>query len=39
MSIKKISKDQPESFEFNDKSLDIAKKLFLIIQMENNRVL
>ena len=26
MSIKKISKDQPETFEFNEKSLEIAKK-------------
>ena len=26
MSIKKVSKDQPNSFEFNEKSLDIAKK-------------
>ena len=27
MSIKKVSKDQPNSFEFNEKSLDIAKKV------------
>ena len=27
MSIKKISKDQPETFEFNEKSLEIAKKV------------
>ena len=26
MSIKKVSKDQPNSFEFNEKNLDIAKK-------------
>tara|TARA_Y100000591_G_scaffold240211_1_gene210862 strand:- start:973 stop:1581 length:609 start_codon:yes stop_codon:yes gene_type:complete len=27
MSIKKISKDQPEKFEFNQKSLDVAKTI------------
>ena len=27
MSIKKISKDQPEIFEFNERSLDLAKKI------------
>ena len=27
MSIKKVSKDQPNSFQFNEKSLDIAKKV------------
>ena len=27
MSIKKISKEQPESFEFNEKSKDVAKKI------------
>ena len=27
MSIKKVSKDQPESFEFNNKSLEVAKKV------------
>ena len=27
MSLKKISKDQPESFEFNNKSLEAAKKI------------
>ena len=27
MSLKKISKDQPESFEFNSKSLEAAKKI------------
>ena len=27
MSIKKISKDQPEKFEFNQQSLDLAKKI------------
>ena len=27
MSLKKISKDQPESFEFNNKSLEAAKKV------------
>ena len=26
MSIKKISKDQPETFEFNEKSMQVAKK-------------
>ena len=26
MSIKKISKDQPENFQFNEKSLEVAKK-------------
>ncbi len=26
MTIKKISKDQPETFEFNEKSMEIAKK-------------
>ena len=29
MSLKKISKDQPESFEFNNKSLKAAKKIIL----------
>ena len=27
MSIKKVSKDQPTNFEFNDKSLNLAKKV------------
>ena len=27
MSLKKISKDQPENFEFNNKSLEAAKKI------------
>ena len=27
MSIKKISKDQPENFKFNDKSLEVANKI------------
>ena len=27
MSIKKVSKDQPENFEFNEKSLELAKKV------------
>jgi len=27
MSIKKISKEQPEVFEFNNKNLEIAKKI------------
>ena len=27
MSIKKISKDQPENFEFNESSLEIANKI------------
>ena len=27
MSIKKISKDQPDKFEFNEKNLEIAKKI------------
>ena len=27
MSIKKISKDQPETFEFNGKSMEVAKKV------------
>ena len=27
MSLKKISKDQPETFKFNDKSIEIAKKI------------
>ena len=38
MSLKKISKNQPENFEFNQKSLELAKKLFQIIQRENNKV-
>tara|TARA_B100000427_G_scaffold169307_1_gene140765 strand:+ start:1265 stop:1873 length:609 start_codon:yes stop_codon:yes gene_type:complete len=29
MSIKKISKDQPEKFEFNTKNLEIAKKIII----------
>ena len=28
MSLKKISKDQPEKFEFNDKNIELAKKMF-----------
>ena len=27
MSLKKISKDQPEKFEFNDRNLELAKKM------------
>ena len=27
MSIKKISKDQPETFKFSDKSILVAKKI------------
>ena len=27
MSLKKISKDQPEKFEFNDKNIELAKKI------------
>ena len=27
MSIKKISKDQPEKFEFNDRNIELAKKM------------
>ena len=27
MTIKKISKDQPENFEFNSKNLQVAKKI------------
>ena len=27
MSLKKISKDQPEKFEFNDKNVELAKKM------------
>ena len=27
MSLKKISKDQPEKFEFNDKNIELAKKM------------
>ena len=27
MSLKKISKDQPEKFEFNDKNIEISKKM------------
>ena len=30
MSIKKISKDQPEFFEFNDKNMEFAKKAISI---------
>jgi len=29
MSIKKIAKEQPDNFEFNDKNLDTAKKIIL----------
>ena len=39
MSIKKISKQQPEKFEFNDNNLKMSKKLFLSIQKENNKAL
>ena len=31
MSLKKISKDQPEKFEFNQDSLEAAKKMFMPI--------
>ena len=27
MSIKKISKNQPENFEFNEKNIEVAKKI------------
>ena len=27
MSLKKISKDQPEKLEFNDKNIELAKKM------------
>ena len=27
MSLKKISKDQPEKFEFNDRNIELAKKM------------
>ena len=27
MSVKKISKDQPETFKFNEKSIEVAKKI------------
>ena len=27
MSLKRISKDQPEKFEFNDKNIELAKKM------------
>ena len=30
MTIKKISKDQPETFEFNDKNMEVAKKAIAI---------
>ena len=30
MTIKKVSKDQPETFEFNDKSMEVAKKAIAI---------
>ena len=30
MTIKKISKDQPETFEFNDKNMEVAKKAISI---------
>ena len=30
MTIKKISKDQPETFEFNDKNMELAKKAISI---------
>ncbi len=29
MSLKKISKDQPEKFEYNQQSLEAAKKILL----------
>ena len=29
MSIKKISKNQPETFQFNERSMEIAKKIVL----------
>ena len=30
MTIKKISKDQPETFMFNDKNMEVAKKAISI---------
>ena len=30
MTIKKISKDQPKTFEFNDKNMELAKKAISI---------
>ena len=30
MTIKKVSKDKPETFEFNDKSMEVAKKAIAI---------
>ena len=39
MSIKKISKEQPENFEFNSKNLEVAKKLSRIIQKANSKAL
>ena len=28
MSLKKVSKEQPDKFEFSDENLDLAKKVF-----------
>ena len=39
MSIKKISKDQPEKFEFNEKSLEVANKIISNYPKVNNKVL
>ena len=33
MSLKKISKDQPEKFEFNKESLEAAKKILSNYQL------
>ena len=39
MSLKKISKEQPEKFEFNQQSLEAAKKILLNYPKEKRKVL
>ena len=39
MSLKKISKDQPDKFEFDQHSLEAAKKFYQIILREKRKVL
>ena len=38
MSLKKISKDQPNEFVFNDKSLKAVNKQYQTIQTTGNKV-
>ena len=39
MSLKKVSKEQPDKFEFNDENLDLAKKIVSNYPTGKKRVL